>query len=236
MSSRIPTPHINAPAGSFADTVLMPGDPLRAKFIAEQYLEQAELVNNVRGIQGYTGYYMGKKVSVMASGMGCPSIGIYSYELFNFYGVSNIVRIGSAGAISPKLKLKDIVVALSAYTDSGYVNSFGFRGNAAPCCSYELLSKAMENAKKLPCKVVAGPIFSSDAFYAESGQTELLSKLGVLAVEMEAAALYMNAARAGKNALAICSISDSLVTGEELSAEERQIGFRNMMELGLSLV
>ena len=235
MSSNIPTPHINAPAGAFADTVLMPGDPLRAKFIAEEYLEKTELVNNVRGIQGYTGYYRGKRVSVMASGMGCPSIGIYSYELFNFYDVKNIIRVGSAGAISPKLKLKDIVVAMSAYTNSGYISSFGFRGNAAPCCSYELLSKAMENAAQLPCNVVCGPVFSSDTFYSEAGQTELLTKLGVLAVEMEAAALYINAARAGKNALAICSISDSLVTGEELPAEERQIGFRNMMELGLSL-
>lgn len=236
MSSRIPTPHINAPAGAFAETILMPGDPLRAKFIAEQYLEKAELVNNVRNVQGYTGYYKGRKVSVMASGMGCPSIGIYSYELFNFYDVKNIIRIGSAGAISPRLKLKDIVIAMSAYTDSGYISSFGFRGNAAPCCSYELLSKAMEYAKNLPCNVVCGPLFSSDAFYSDASQTETLSKLGVLAVEMEAAALYMNAARAGKNALAICSISDSLVTGEELTAEERQIGFRNMMELGLSLV
>ena len=230
MSSRIPTPHINAPEGAFADTVLMPGDPLRSKFIAENYLEKAELVNNVRGVQGYTGFYRGKRVSVMASGMGCPSIGIYSYELFNFYGVKNIIRVGSAGAISPKLKLKDIVVAMSAYTDSGYISSFGFRGNVAPCCSYELLAKAMENAKELPCNVVCGPISYSDV-----SQTETLSKLGVLAVEMEAAALYMNAARAGKNALVICSISDSLVTGEELPAEERQIGFRNMMELGLSL-
>ncbi len=236
MNSRIPTPHINAPEGAFAETVLMPGDPLRARFIADNYLENPELVNNVRGVQGYTGLYKGKKVSVMASGMGCPSIGIYSYELFNFYNVSNIIRIGSAGAISPKLKLKDIVIAMSAYTDSGYISSFGFRGNAAPCCSYELLAKAMENAKELPCNVVCGPLFSSDAFYSDAGQTEILARLGVLAVEMEAAALYMNAARAGKNALAICSISDSLVTGEELSAEERQIGFRNMMELGLSLI
>ncbi len=236
MSSKIPTPHINAPQGAFAETVLMPGDPLRARFIAEQYLENAELVNNVRNVQGYTGYYKGRKVSVMASGMGCPSIGIYSYELFNFYNVTNIIRIGSAGAISPTLQLKDIVVALSAYTDSGYINSFGFQGNAAPCCSYSLLSKAMDYAKQLPCNVVCGPVFSSDAFYSEKSQVDILSKLGVLAVEMEAAALYMNAARAGKNALAICSISDSLVTGEELSAEERQVGFRNMMELGLSLV
>ena len=235
MSPAVPTPHINAPSGAFAETVLMPGDPLRSRFIADNYLEKAELVNNVRGIQGYTGFYKGKRVSVMASGMGCPSIGIYSYELFHFYDVK-IIRIGSAGAISPKLHLKDIVIAMSAYTDSGYISTFGFRGNAAPCCSYELLSRAMNNAKGLSCNVVCGPLFSSDAFYSDISQTETLAKLGVLAVEMETAALYINAARAGKHALAICSISDSLVTGEELSAEERQTGFRNMMELGLSLV
>ena len=235
MSSSIPTPHINAPAGAFAETVLMPGDPLRSRFIAEQYLDNAELINNVRGVQGYTGYYEGKRVSVMASGMGCPSIGIYSYELFRFYDVKNIIRVGSAGAISPALKLKDIVIAMSAYTDSGYMNSVGFHGNMAPCCSYELLSKAMERAKELPCNVVCGPIFSSDAFYSDNSGTDILAKLGVLAVEMEAAALYLNAAKTGKNALVICSISDSLLTGVELSAEERQIGFRNMMELGLSI-
>ena len=229
------TPHNAANPGDIAKTILLPGDPLRAKVIAETYLSDPVQFNAVRNMFGYTGTYKGKPVSVMGTGMGCPSIGIYSYELFNFYDVQNIVRIGSAGAISPKLKLKDIVIAMSAYTDSGYVSSFGFRGNAAPCCSYELLAKAMAYAKNLPCNVVCGPMFSSDAFYSDVSQTETLSRLGVLAVEMEAAALYLNAARAGKNALAICSISDSLVTGEELSAEERQIGFRNMMELGLSL-
>ncbi len=236
MDSKIPTPHINAPAGAFAETVLMPGDPLRSKFIAENYLDNPVLVNNIRGIQGYTGTYKGKKVSVMASGMGCPSIGIYSYELFNFYDVKNIIRIGSAGAVSSRLKLKDIVIGMSAYTDSGYVKSFGFDGNAAPCCSYKLLKKAMDHAKDLPCNVVCGPIYSSDAFYSDVSNLDVLTRLGVLAIEMEAAALYLNAARAGKNALAMCSISDSLVTGEELPAEERQIGFRNMMELGLSLI
>lgn len=235
MSSPIPTPHINATAGAFADTVLMPGDPLRAQFIAEQYLEKAELVNNVRGVQGYTGFYKGKRVSVMASGMGCPSMGIYSYELFNFYDVKNIIRIGSAGAISPSLKLKDIVIGMSAYTDSGYVSSFGFSGNLAPCCSWELLSKAMQYGEKLPCNVVCGPLFSSDAFYSDVKQIPVLSGLGVLAIEMEAAALYLNAAKAGKNALTVCSISDSLVTGEALPAEDRQVGFRNMMELGLAI-
>lgn len=234
--SNIPTPHINAPAGAFAETVLMPGDPMRARFIAEQYLENPILVNNVRGIQGYTGTYQGKKVSVMASGMGCPSISIYSYELFHFYDVQNIIRIGSAGAMTDQLKLKDIVIGMSAYTNSGVISSYGFTGNMAPCCSWDLLSRAMEAGKKLSCKVVPGPIFSSDAFYSEGNQVQILMKLGVLAVEMEAAALYLNAAIAGKNALAICSISDSLITGEALSAEERQEGFRDMMELGLSLI
>ena len=235
MSDMIQTPHINAPAGAFAETVLMPGDPLRAKFIAENYFENPVLVNNVRGVQGYTGTWHGKKISVMASGMGCPSIGIYSYELFHFCGVDNIIRLGSAGALSPRLKLKDIVVGISAYTNSGYVRSFGFSGNLAPCCSWDLLSRAMENAKNLKAQVVAGPLFSSDTFYGENDDAQRLAKLGVLAVEMEAAALYLNAAEAGKNALAICSISDSLVTGEELSAAERQESFREMMELGLSL-
>ena len=235
MSDMIQTPHINAPAGAFAETVLMPGDPLRAKYIAENYFENPVLVNNVRGVQGYTGTWHGKKISVMASGMGCPSIGIYSYELFHFCGVENIIRLGSAGALSPRLKLKDIVVGISAYTNSGYVRSFGFSGNLAPCCSWDLLSRAMENAKNLKAQVVAGPLFSSDTFYGENDDAQRLAKLGVLAVEMEAAALYLNAAEAGKNALAICSISDSLVTGEELSAAERQESFREMMELGLSL-
>ena len=236
MSSKIPTPHINAKKSDFAKTVLMPGDPLRAKFIADNYLEDAKLVNNVRNVQGYTGKYKGKKVSVVASGMGCPSIGIYSYELFHFFGVENIIRLGSAGALNAKLKLGDIVIGLSAYTNSAYVKSFGFDGNLAPCCSFELLENAVKNGRKLGFNIHCGPIFSSDVFYSESNDSLILSKLGVLAVEMEAAALYINAAKAGKNALAICSISDSIITGEELSAEQRQTGFRNMMELGLSLI
>ena len=233
--SPVPTPHISAPEGAFAETVLMPGDPLRAQFIAENYLENPVLVNNLRGVQGYTGTWKGKKISVMASGMGCPSMGIYSYELFNFYDVQNIIRIGSAGAVSPVLKMKDIVIGMSAYTNSGYVNSFSFNGHLAPCCSYELLSKAVEAGKKLDCNVVCGPIYSSDVFYNERNIQPELWEYGILAVEMESAALYLNAARAKKNALAICSISDSLVTGEALTGEERQIGFRNMMELGLSI-
>ena len=232
----IPTPHINAPAGAFADTVLMPGDPLRSKMIAETYLENPQLVNNVRGVQGYTGTYSGKRVSVMASGMGAPSIGIYSYELFQFYGVKNIIRVGSAGAMSDKIKVRDVVIGMSAYTNSSYLKAFGFSGDNAPCADYELLSKAMKTAKKMKLRAHCGPLFTSEAFYGEGDDSAILRKLGVLAVEMEAAALYINAARAGKNALAICSISDSLVTGEELNAMERQEGFHNMMLMGLSLI
>ena len=231
----IPTPHITAKEGDFARTVLMPGDPLRAKYIAEHFLEDAVLVNNVRGVQGYTGTYKGKRVSVMASGMGMPSIGIYSYELFNFYGVENIIRIGSAGMISQKLKVRDIVAGLSAYTNSNFGRQYGFDGNVAPCCSYELLSKAVEAGKKLGQELVCGSIYSSDIFYDEAGSSDKLEKLGVLAVEMEAAALYMNAARAGKNALCICTISDNPKTGEGLSAEERQNTFTKMMEIALEI-
>lgn len=235
--SNIPTPHINAPEGAFARTVLMPGDPLRAKYIAEHYLENAELVNNVRGVQGYTGQYKGKRVSVMASGMGMPSIGIYSYELFNFYGVDNIIRIGSAGAMTDKLKLRDVVAAMSTYTDSNYGSQFGYRGTLAPCCSIELLSGAIKAAEELGVSLVAGPIASHDGFYSQGdyNPTPILQKLGVLCVEMEAYALYLNAAAAGKNALALLTISDSLVTGESLPAEDRQNTFTRMMEIALEI-
>ena len=231
----IPTPHINAKEGDFARTVLMPGDPLRAKFIAETFLENAVLVNNVRGVQGYTGEYKGKRVSVMASGMGMPSIGIYSYELFNFYGVENIIRIGSAGMISQSLKVRDIVAGMSAYTNSNFGKQFGFDGNVAPSCSYQLLKAAMDAGEKLGQMPVPGAIYSSDTFYDESAPLGKLQKLGVLAVEMEAAALYLNAARAGKNALCLCTISDNPFTGEELSAEERQNTFTKMMEIALEI-
>ena len=219
--SNIPTPHINAKLGDFARTVLMPGDPLRAKFIAENYLQDAVLVNNVRGVQGYTGTYKGKRVSVMASGMGMPSIGIYSYELFNYYDVENIIRIGSAGAMTDKLKLRDVVAGMSAYTTSNYGYQFGFDGTLAPCCSYDLLSRAIEAGKAIGQNVVPGPVFSSDCFYEQGGYetaSAKLMKLGVLCVEMEAYALYLNAAAAGKNALALLTISDSIVTGEALPA------------------
>lgn len=233
--SKITTPHINAGKDDFAETVLMPGDPLRARYIAENFLTDAKLVNNVRGVQGYTGYYEGKRVSVMASGMGMPSIGIYSYELFNYYDVKNIIRIGSAGSVNEKLKVRDIVVAMSAFTDSNFGAQYGINAQLAPTASYELLEKAMHKGRELGYKMMAGPIYSSDVFYDELGRGKELAKLGVLAIEMESAALYLNAARAGKNALCICTISDSLVTGEELNAEERQNSFREMMRLALEI-
>ena len=230
------TPHISAEKGDFAPTVLMPGDPLRSKFIAENYLENARLVNNVRGVQGYTGTYHGVPVSVMASGMGIPSIGIYSYELYNFYGVENILRVGSAGAMSEKLRVRDIVLGQGACTNSNYACQFGVQGTFAPIADFTLLRTAAEIAeeKKLPYAV--GNLFSADIFYNDDPNvTANWQKLGALAVEMEAAGLYMNAARAGKKALAICTISDHLLTGEATTAEERQNTFRDMMELALEV-
>ncbi len=232
----VPTPHITAKEGDFAKTVLMPGDPKRAKFIAETFLEDAVLVNDVRGIQGYTGYYKGKRVSVMASGMGMPSIGIYSYELFNFYGVENIIRVGSAGALHKDLHIRDIVLGQAACTNSNYVSQYELPGNYAPIASYKLLRKAADTAEKMGLRYMVGNILSSDTFYDDSMGTMKWAKMGVLAVEMESAALYMNAARAGKNALCICTISDSIVNDEpETTAEERQTSFTAMMELALEV-
>ena len=233
--SNIPTPHITAKEGDFAKTVLMPGDPLRAKFIAENFLENPVLVNNVRGVQGYTGTWQGKRVSVMASGMGIPAIGIYSYELYNFYGVEAIIRIGSAGMISQSLKVRDIVAGMSAYTNSGFGKQFGFDGCVAPCCDYGLLKSAIEAGEAIGQHIVPGAIYSSDCFYDESAPLGKLQKLNVLAVEMEAAGLYRNAARAGKKALALLTISDNPFTGEGLTAEERQNTFTNMVKIALSI-
>ena len=230
----IPTPHITAKEGDFARTVLMPGDPLRARFIAETYFENPVLVNNTRGVQGYTGTYKGKRVSVMASGMGMPSIGIYSYELFNFYGVENIIRVGTAGGIGDNVKLRDVVMGMSAYTNSNFGRQF-FDGNVAPCCSFRLLDAAVSAARAMGIEPNVGALYSSDVFYDEAGGAGKLKKLGVLAVEMEAAALYLNAARAGKNALAICTISDHIFTGEALPAEARQTSFTQMMEIALAI-
>lgn len=227
------TPHNEAANGAFAKTVLMPGDPLRAKFIAETFLEDAQLVNHVRGINGYTGTYHGTPVSVMASGMGMPSIGIYSHELYHFYDVDNIIRVGSAGAISPKLKLRDVVMAQGACTDSNYAHQFGLPGLFAPIADFRLLETAVAVARRMGVEPPVGNLLSSDVFYDKSGRTMEWGAMGVLAVEMETAALYCNAAEAGKRALTICTVSDSLVTGEELSAADRQTTFTRMMEIAL---
>ena len=232
MMKKYPTPHINATPEDFAKTVLMPGDPLRAKFIAENFLEDARLVNNVRGIHGYTGTYKGNKISVMASGMGMPSIGIYSYELYNFFGVENIMRIGSAGAISPDIKVCDIVIGMGACTNSAYADSFNLNGTYAPICSYKMLKTCTDIANNMGLSFHVGNLLSSDTFYSEQNTSDW-GKMGVMAVEMEAAALYMNAARAGKNALAICTVSDHILTGEATTAEERQNSFTDMMRLAL---
>ena len=234
--SMITTPHINAEADAFVKTVLMPGDPLRSKFIAENYLENAQLVNNVRGIQGYTGTYKGIKVSVMASGMGMPTIGIYSYELYNFFGVENIMRVGSTGALQEQVKVRDIVFGMGACTNSNYASQFGLAGTFAPIASYPLMKEAISQAEKLGASYHVGNVLSSDSFYTDNGKTanENWQKMGVLCIEMEAAALYMNAARAGKNALAILTVSDHMITGEETTAEERQTSFTQMMEIALN--
>lgn len=231
----IPTPHISANEGDFANTVLMPGDPLRAKFIADNYLDNAVLVNNVRGVQGYTGAYKGKRVSVMASGMGMPSMGIYSYELFNYYNVGNIIRIGSAGGISPSLKLRDIVIAMGACTNSDYARQYALPGTFAPVASYALMQKSIEAARAIGISYAVGNVFSSDTFYDDAASLGAWQKMGVLAVEMEAAALYMNAARSGKNALCICTISDLPFTGESCTSEERQNTFADMMKIALEI-
>lgn len=235
-----PTPHINATPDDFAKTVLMPGDPLRAKFIAENFLSNAKLVNNVRGIQGYTGEYEGQRISVMASGMGMPSIGIYSYELYNFFEVENIMRIGSAGAMTENIKVRDIVMGMGACTNSNFAHQYHLPGTFAPVCSYKMLKACTDTADEMGVRYHVGNILSSDTFYNDSEgvpdgmySEKTWRKMGVMAVEMEAAGLYMNAARCGKNALAICTISDHLITGEATSAEERQSSFTQMMELAL---
>lgn len=231
----VKTPHIELMNEiGFAKTVLMPGDPLRAKFIAETFLENAIMVNNIRDIHGYTGYYKGHKVSVMASGMGMPSIGIYSYELFNFFGVENIIRVGSAGGLAEEIKLRDIVAGIGANTDSNFAAQYGVTGTIAPTCSYELLRTACESAKELGIEMKVGNLYSSDVFYdADPECNKKWAKVGSLAVEMEAAALYLNAMMSKKRALAICTVSDLPFTGEGCSAEERQNSFTDMMKIAL---
>lgn len=229
-----PTPHINAKPGDFGKTVLMPGDPLRSKFIAENFLENPVLVNNVRGVQGYTGTYKGTKVSVMASGMGMPSIGIYSYELFNFFEVDNILRVGSTGSLDPNVKIRDIVFGMGASTNSNYARQFNLPGTYAPIADYKLLSTAIAAADKLGANYHVGNVLSSDTFYdAQADANAKWQSMGIMAIEMEAAALYMNAAYAKKRALAILTVSDSIVTGEATTAEERQNSFTQMMQVAL---
>ena len=235
-----PTPHINATPDDFGQTVLMPGDPLRSKYIAEHFLENARLVNNVRGVQGYTGTYHGVKVSVMASGMGIPSIGIYSYELYNAFGVQNIMRIGSAGSINPDIHVRDIVIAQGACTDSNFLHQYHIDGTFAPIASYEMLRRAVASCEQVGATYHVGNVLSTDNFYNDDeGMPEVLQtvpawiKMGVMACEMEAAGLYMTAARWKKNALCICTISDHMLTGEALPAEERQTSFTQMMEVAL---
>ena len=234
----MPTPHNSAKIEDIAKTVLMPGDPLRAKFIAETFLTEPRLVNNVRGVQGYTGTWKGVPVTVMASGMGIPSIGIYSWELFNFYNVENIIRIGSAGALQDDLKLRDLVAGMGACTNSNYVKNFGLgeAGTFAPIADYTLLSKAVEAAHEHGIDIRVGNLLASDTFYTPEGcaKNDEWKRMGVLAVEMESVALYTNAAYAGKRALCICTISDHIYRPEDnMSAEERQNSFTHMMEVAL---
>ena len=237
-----PTPHISAKPGDFGKTVLMPGDPLRAKFIAETFLENPVLVNNVRGVQGHTGTYKGVKVSVMASGMGMPAIGIYSHELFNGYGVENIIRVGSAGAIQENIDLYDLVLAQGACTDSNWASQFHLPGTFAPIADFQLLSEAVKAAENIGATYHVGNVNSSDVFYGDHvgvpeglGSVYGLKKMGVMALEMEAAALYMNAARYGKHALCICTISDHVLKGTETTSQERQTAFTTMMRVALDV-
>ncbi len=232
----VPTPHIGAKYGDFAGTVLMPGDPLRAKFIAANFLENPVLVNNVRGVNGFTGTYKGKRVSVMASGMGQPSIGIYSYELFNFYGVENIIRIGSCGSFHKDLHVRDIILAQGACTNGNYAKQYGLPGTFCPIADFGLLQKAALECGKAGVNYKVGNILSSDMFYDDSGSGMQWAKMGVLGVEMESAALYCNAARAGKKALCICTVSDSFLYPEEnTTAAERETTFTAMMKIALEI-
>ena len=236
MADMTPTPHIGAKRGEIAETVIMAGDPLRAKLMAERYLENPVLYNNVRGMLGYTGTYQGKRVSVQGHGMGIPSIGIYSYELFNFYGVKTIIRVGSAGSMNKDLKIGDLVLAMGACTNSNYAAQFHLPGTFAPIADFQLLRAAAEAAERLGYRYKVGNVYSSDTFYDENPATTQWQNMGVLAVEMEAPALYMNAARSGNRALCLCTISDSLITGEVTTAEERQNNFTKMMDVAFSII
>ena len=233
---KTPTPHIGAKYGDIAETVIMAGDPLRVKFMAEKFLDNPVQFNQVRGMLGFTGTYKGKRVSVMGHGMGMPSIGIYTYELFNFYGVKTIIRVGSAGSYQKDLHVGDIVIALGACTDSNYAAQFELPGTYAPIADFQLAREAVETCEQKGFPYMVGNVFSSDVFYGENPHSDKWINMGVLAVEMEIAALYMNAARSGNRALGICTISDHLITGEVTTAEERQTTFTRMMEVAFSLI
>lgn len=229
----MPTAHNTAQPGEIAETILLPGDPLRAQFIAEHFLTDAKQFNAVRNMFGFTGTYKGKKISVMGTGMGCPSIGIYTHELIHEYGVKNLLRIGSCGSMQEYVKMGDIVMAMGASTDSNYAHQYQLPGTFCATASFELLHNAQKAAKEKGYPYVVGNVLSSDIFYTETPEWEQWAKMGVLAAEMESFALYCNASRAGVNALGIFTVSDSMVTGEEMSSEERQIGFTQMMEVAL---
>ena len=231
-----PTPHIGAQYGEIAETVIMAGDPLRAKVMADKYLENPVQFNNIRGMLGFTGTYQGKRVSVMGHGMGIPSIGIYSYELYNFYDVKTIIRVGSSGSIHPDLHVGDLVIAMGACTNSNYAAQYELPGTYAPIADFNLCRRAAEACEKFGYNYMVGNIFSSDTFYMENPRTEQWMKMGILAIEMEAPALYMNAARSGNKALVICTVSDHILTGEVTTAEERQNNFTHMMDVAFSLV
>ena len=231
-----PTPHIGAKYGDIAETVIMAGDPLRVKFMAEKFLDDPVLFNNVRGMLGYTGTFQGKRISVMGHGMGCPSIAIYAYELYNFYGVKTIVRVGSAGSLHPDLHIGDLVIAMGTCTDSNFVDQYQLPGHFAPIADFELLRKAADTCDRLGYRYMVGNVLSSDVFYSENPANDKWMNMGVLAKEMEIAALYMIAARAGKKALGICTVSDHILTGEETTAEERQLTFTKMMDVAFSLL
>lgn len=231
-----PTPHIGAKYGDIAETVIMAGDPLRAKFMAEKYLDNPVCFNEVRGMLGFTGTYKGKRVSMMGHGMGMPSIGLYTYELYNFYGVKTIIRVGSAGAYHKDLHIGDLVLAQGACTDSNYADQYQLDGMFAPIGDFDLLRKAADSCEQKGLHYMVGNVVSSDLFYRENPNTQGWIKMGVLAVEMEVAALYMNAARSGNKALGILTISDHILTGEATTAEQRKTTFTNMMEMALSLI
>ena len=236
MADKTPTPHIGAKLGDIAETVIMAGDPLRVKFMADNFLDNPVQFNNVRGMLGFTGFYKGKRVSVMGHGMGMPSIGIYTYELYNFYGVKTIIRVGSAGSIQHDLHVGDLVIAMGACTNSNYAFQYELPGSFAPIADFSLVREAVETCERLGYRYKVGNVFSSDVFYHENAHNDKWINMGVLAVEMEIAGLYMNAARSGNRALGICTISDNILTGEETTAEERQTTFTHMMDVAFSLI